>query len=93
MLLFKEKIRLPADAEDMTLCYLGTDGYQAQGTRLYRKLASHPQYVCKNCGRVAHDAKNLCRPELIENAEPSDGGDVEHVLAWRKPTHEGEKLR
>jgi hypothetical protein len=77
MLLFKEKIQLPADAEDMSLCYLGNDGYQAQGTRLYRKLVSQPRYVCKNCGRAAHDAKNLCRPELIEkSAEPSEPADV-----------------
>lgn len=70
MLLFKEKkVNLPEDAEDMNLCYLGNDGYQAQGTAQYRKLVAHPQFVCKNCGRAAHDAKNLCRPEFLEKKD------------------------
>jgi len=57
--------KLPDDAEEMNLCYLGSDGYQAQGSHVYRKLAHNPQYLCKNCGRAAHEAKNLCQPEKI----------------------------
>ena len=59
---------VPDDAEDMNLCYLGTEGYQAQASRVYRKLASHPQYLCKTCGRAAHEAKNLCNPEKISDS-------------------------
>lgn len=57
---------LPTDADQMNLCYLGNDGYQAQGTKKYRKIIGHPDYVCKNCGRAAHEAKNLCQPETIK---------------------------
>ena len=59
--------KVPNDAEDMNLCYLGNDGYQAQGTRKYRKIMGRPRYACKNCGRAAHDAKNLCRPESLND--------------------------
>lgn len=66
MRLFKPS-RMPEDAEEMTLCYLGNDGYQAQGTLKYRKLVGRPDYVCRNCGRAAHEAKNLCRPENLHD--------------------------
>ena len=65
MLFLKDKIKVPDDAEDMHLCYLGEDGYQAQDTKLFKKLSSHPGYTCKNCGRIAHDSKNLCSPDKI----------------------------
>lgn len=65
-----EKVMVPKDAESMTLCYLGNDGYQAQGTKQYRKLVVQPEFVCKNCGRAAHAAKNLCQPEPV-NSEPT----------------------
>ena len=65
MLFLKPKVQLPQDAEDMNLCYLGEDGYQAQKTKVYRKLASHPEFRCKNCGRTAHDNKNLCSPDEL----------------------------
>ena len=64
MNLFKDKKpSLPPDAEDMNLCYLGNDGYQAQGTEKYRKIVGRPGFVCQNCGRAAHSPKNLCRPD------------------------------
>ena len=61
-----ENSKLPQDANSMNLCYLRNDGYQAQGTKKYKKLVSHPGFVCKNCGRAAHDAKNLCSPDHIK---------------------------
>ena len=67
MKLFEHKnSKLPPDADSMNLCYLGNDGYQAQGTKKYRKLIAHPDFVCKNCGRAAHEAKNLCSPDRIQ---------------------------
>ena len=66
MRLFIEKpVELPEDAEHMHLCYLGNDGYQAQGTKAYRKIVGKPAHVCQHCGRAAHDAENLCRPESL----------------------------
>ncbi|MFW5769443.1 MAG: hypothetical protein ACOCYA_05245 [Spirochaetota bacterium] len=31
----------------------------------YKKLVRDGQYVCKNCGRVAHNAENLCAPDKL----------------------------
>ena len=65
MLFVKNKIKIPDDAEDMHLCYLGEEGYHAEHTKIFQKLASDPEYVCEHCGRTAHDKKNLCTPERI----------------------------
>ena len=72
MFFLKDKKQvLPDDADQMNLCYLGNDGYQAQDTRKYRKLVGHPDYVCKNCGRAAHEAQNLCSPETLHDIQRS----------------------
>lgn len=72
----KRKRKLPHDADCMNLCYLGSDGYQCQDTKEYRKLVKDPRYICRVCGRAAHDRKNLCRPaplygdaDLVEEFE------------------------
>lgn len=61
----KRKRKLPHDADCINLCYLANDGYQCQDTKEYRKLVKDPRYVCRICGRAAHDRKNLCRPEPL----------------------------
>jgi hypothetical protein len=30
-----------------------------------KKLVRDPGYFCKNCGRAAHEKKNLCNPSKI----------------------------
>ena len=67
MMLIKHKNKIPQDAEEMHLCYLGEEGYQAQHSKIFKKLSSYPRFMCKNCGRIAHDSKNLCTPEKIDD--------------------------
>jgi hypothetical protein len=31
----------------------------------YKKLVKDGKFVCRECGRVAADAKNLCDPEAL----------------------------
>jgi hypothetical protein len=63
--LLQPKNKLPDDADQMHLCYLGEEGYQAQHTKLFRELSADPRYRCEHCGRIAHDAKNLCAPTKL----------------------------
>lgn len=30
-----------------------------------KSLSSQPRYMCRECGRVAGDRENLCKPEKI----------------------------
>lgn len=56
------KPKMPHDGHEMHLCYLGNLGYQKQNTKEYHELVRNPRFVCKNCGRVAAEKKNLCVP-------------------------------
>jgi isopentenyldiphosphate isomerase len=58
----KYKAKMPHDWHEIHLCYLANIGYQQQNTDEYKSLVRHPNYMCKHCGRVAEDKKNLCTP-------------------------------
>jgi predicted amidophosphoribosyltransferase len=30
-----------------------------------KPLVNNPKYICKNCGRAANKAENLCAPEKL----------------------------
>jgi hypothetical protein len=53
---------MPHDWHQVHLCYLANVGYHAQNTQEYKSLVRDPQFMCKHCGRVAKDKKNLCVP-------------------------------
>lgn len=35
-----------------------------------KRLVLDARYVCFNCGRVAHDSKNLCNPMPLDDRRP-----------------------
>lgn len=47
---------------DEHLCHLASHGMQRSDPREYAGLVHDPQFVCKNCGRVAGNSGNLCNP-------------------------------
>ena len=58
----KIKPSMPHDWHEIHLCYLANLGYQIQNTAGYKGLVREPKFMCKHCGRVAADKKNLCTP-------------------------------
>ena len=56
------KAKLPHLGHDKHLCYLVNLGYQISNPKDFKSLVKEANYVCKLCGRVAADAKNLCKP-------------------------------
>lgn len=59
------KAEMPHPGHDKHLCYLNNLGFQASNPEDYKSLVREPQFMCKNCGRVAASAKNLCNPEKL----------------------------
>jgi hypothetical protein len=56
---------MPHAMHDEHLCYLVNMGYVESSLGDYKKLVKDAEFVCKNCGRTANAAENLCRPEKI----------------------------
>jgi hypothetical protein len=59
------KTEMPHPGHDKHLCYLNNLGFQTSHPEDYKNLVRDPQFMCKNCGRVAADKKNLCNPETL----------------------------
>jgi hypothetical protein len=55
------KIEMPHGGHDKHLCYLNNIGYQISHPEEYKELVRNGKFMCKVCGRVAADEKNLCK--------------------------------
>ena len=60
------KAKMPHPGHDKHLCYLTNLGFLTSHSDDYKSLIRKGRYFCKNCGRVAAEAKNLCKPESLE---------------------------
>lgn len=60
-----EQPKMPHPGHDKHLCYLNNIGFLASNPDDYKALLRNAKYVCKNCGRAAAEAKNLCKPEPL----------------------------
>lgn len=56
------KVKMPHLNHGQHLCYLNNLGFHASNPKEYKALVKGGKYLCKNCGRVAVSAKNLCKP-------------------------------
>lgn len=59
------KEEMPHPGHDKHLCYLNNLRFPTSHPAEYKVLVRNPQFMCTNCGRVANDAKNLCKPEKL----------------------------
>ena len=60
-----EKFKLPHSGHNKHLCYLVNLGAPTRNLSMYKKLVAEPQYICKQCGRTANKATNLCKPVAL----------------------------
>jgi hypothetical protein len=58
-------IQMPHEAHEEHLCLLHNIGYVKSNLEEYKKLIRDPKFVCKGCGRVAANIKNICAPESL----------------------------
>jgi hypothetical protein len=56
------KAQMPHPEHDKHLCYLNNLGFQISNADEYKDLVRNGKFMCKVCGRVAAEEKNLCKP-------------------------------
>ncbi len=59
------KIAAPHPGHEAHLCMAHNVGFVEHNLQEYKKLVRNANFVCKNCGRVAAKAENLCQPETL----------------------------
>jgi len=47
------------------LCVAEATGFITNNLDAYKEYVRSPRYVCKNCGRAAKSAENLCDPDAL----------------------------
>jgi hypothetical protein len=58
-------VKMPHWGHDEHLCLLENVGYLRVSFEDYKKLVKGGKFICKDCGRVAAEEKNLCAPEKL----------------------------
>jgi hypothetical protein len=56
---------MPHPGHDKHLCYLNNLGFPITHPEDYKAIVRDGKFFCQNCGRVAAEAKNLCKPEPL----------------------------
>lgn len=56
---------MPHPGHDKHLCYLNNLGFPITHPEDYKEIVRDGKFFCQNCGRVAAEAKNLCKPETL----------------------------
>jgi hypothetical protein len=53
------------EAHHEHLCYLQYEGFHFADKAAYKALVQDAQFICRNCGRTAKSADNLCAPVAL----------------------------
>jgi len=59
------EIKMPHPEHEDHLCLLQNVGYLKTNLNDFKKLVKDGKFICKGCGRVAANEKNLCAPEKL----------------------------
>ncbi len=57
--------KMPHSGHNKHLCLLVNLGMHDRDAKDFISLCNEPKYICRQCGRVANKAKNLCKPKKI----------------------------
>jgi hypothetical protein len=57
-----DEVKMPHPGHSKHLCYLNNLGFPVSNEKEYKQLVKNPEFLCKNCGRVAASEDNLCKP-------------------------------
>jgi len=60
-----DKAEMPHAGHAKHLCYLNNLGYQVSNPKEFKALVKDGKFLCKVCGRVAVNDKNLCKPVAL----------------------------
>jgi hypothetical protein len=64
-MLSEAAVHMPHPGHEKHLCLFQNIGLLKEKMDEYKKLIRDAKYVCKECGRSAANAENLCFPEKI----------------------------
>lgn len=59
------ELQSPHPGHQEHLCVAKAVGYLKSNLEDYKKLVKNAKYLCKQCGRSAGSAENLCDPEPL----------------------------
>jgi hypothetical protein len=59
------ELQTPHQGHEAHLCVAHNVGWVKSNLEEYKKLVRNGKFVCKECGRVAAEAKSLCEPEPL----------------------------
>ena len=59
------EVEMPHWGHDEHLCLLDNIGYLRVALEDYKMMVRGAKFICKECGRVASEAKSLCAPEKL----------------------------
>ncbi len=50
------------EGHNMHICALKASGFDTENPDKFREITENPQYKCDNCGSMAKESENLCKP-------------------------------
>jgi hypothetical protein len=56
---------MPHPEHEEHLCFLQNVGYLKANLNKFKELVKDGKFICRTCGRVAANEKNLCAPEKL----------------------------
>ena len=59
------EIKMPHPEHEEHLCFLQNIGYLKTNLNKVKELVKDGKFICRSCGRVAANEKNLCAPEKL----------------------------